>query len=112
MYDKHFLADWQQLEHSGAPIGYILHTSPTWLDKVQKLGQMPVYWGKTPQPSSGAITSGTYLFFRKSREVPGVVKAYGRVSLLKTSIPLQDAWKMYGARMGYDSMEQMIQEAA
>lgn len=41
--------------------GYLLHADPAWLENILRLEQPPVYWGKTPEPSSLAIRERTTL---------------------------------------------------
>jgi len=88
--------------------GYLLHADPAWLENVLQLEQAPVYWGKTPEPSSLAIREGTTLFFRKSREMPPVVKGYAKISSITKAVPLEEAWGRYGRRLGYNSIQNMI----
>ena len=79
--------------------GYLLHADPAWLANILHLQRPPVYWGKTPEPSSLAIKEGTTLFFRKSREMPAVIMGYAKIASLTKAVPLEEAFRPVHTRI-------------
>lgn len=93
-------------------IGYIVNTDPAWFDfHIANNTKNPVFWFKRgSNPSSAAVVKDSLLFLRITGTQPPVIRAYASVTSF-SSLPLHQAWKTYGIRLGYDSEQAMVDKS-
>ncbi len=92
---------------------YIINTDPHWYSFVFGHGiKNPVFWRKLARiPNREAIIPGNPIFFRVTRTNPPVIKGHG-VIVNAGVHSLTDAFNLYGQKLGYPSMREMIDASA
>lgn len=92
---------------------YIINTDPHWYSFVFSQGiKNPVFWLKRERsPSRETIIPGNPIFFRITRTNPPVIKGHG-VVVSASVYSLTDAFNLYGQRLGYPSMGEMVDASA
>lgn len=93
--------------------GYIVNTDPEWFAFLNKNEiTNPVFWFKRESnPNSKSIIQENYIFLRITGTRPPVIKAFGRIGGI-TVCTVQQALKKYKNRLGYDSLNSMIEHSA
>lgn len=92
---------------------YIINTDPHWFSFVFSRGlKNPVFWRKRPSsPNRAAVVPGNPIFFRVTHSNPPVISAHGVLAGVHVST-LTEAFRLYDHRLGYPTMEEMINSSA
>lgn len=93
--------------------GYIVNTDKEWFEfLLEHKIDSPMFWFKRESnPNKKTLIKGNYVFFRITGVTPPVIKAYGVISKTK-SLTLQEAFKKYGDRLGYSSINEMVKHSS
>ena len=91
--------------------GYIVNTHPKWFENfvlTKKTKDGFVFWGKRDDLPTTKIGVGTTLFFRIVETDPPVIRGFAQI--VQTDVlPLNEAWSRYGALLGYESIDSIIE---
>lgn len=92
---------------------FIINTDPRWIAYLFSNGiRNPVFWLKrSNSPSSTAVLVNNPIFFRVTKTNPPVIKGYGVIDNIQVC-GLTDAFLKYGNRLGYSTMDEMIQSSS
>jgi predicted restriction endonuclease len=93
--------------------GYIINTDPHWISYLMDSGiRNPVFWRKGKNnPNNSALAEGNPIFFRITNTNPPVIKGIGYIKEVG-SIPLSQAFLLYGDRLGYTTIAEMIKTSS